>query len=185
MTLEEQIKNYQPFNEQEEVDKEYFLKFINIFDDVLTRKNIFGHFSSSAFVVNEDKNKMVVVYHIISDGWMYPGGHADGEEDLLSVAVREVEEETGLKAKVLDNNIYAIQADPVQPHIKNGKFVPAHIHFDVIYLLEANDKEPLMYREDESKGVKWIDFKDVTDDSIVPFVRPIHKKLIKKLRSQY
>lgn len=185
MTLEEQIKNYQPFNEQEEVDKEYFLKFINIFDDVLTRKNIFGHFSSSAFVVNEDRNKIVVVYHIINDGWMYPGGHADGEEDLLSVAVREVEEETGLKARVLDNNIYAIQADPVQPHIKNGKFVPAHIHFDVIYLLEANDKEPLMYREDESKGVKWIDFKDATDDSIVPFVRPIHKKLIKKLRSQY
>lgn len=183
MTLEEQIKNYQPFNEQEEVDKEYFLRFINTFDDVLTRKNMLGHFSSSAFVVNKDRNKMVVVYHIINDGWMYPGGHADGEEDLLSVAVREVEEETGLKARVLDNNIYAIQADPVQPHIKNGKFVPAHIHFDVIYLLEANDKTPLIYREDESKGVKWIDFKDSSDDSIVPFVRPIHKKLIKKLNN--
>lgn len=183
MTLEEQIKNYQPFNEQEEVDKEYFLKFINTFDDVLTRKNMLGHFSSSAFVVNKDRNKMVVVYHIINDGWIYPGGHADGEEDLLSVAVREVEEETGLKARVLDNNIYAIQVNSVQPHIKDGKFVPAHIHFDVIYLLEANDKEPLIYREDESKGVKWIDFKDATDDSIVPFVRPIHKKLIKKLNS--
>ena len=61
MTLEEQIKNYQPFNEQEEVDKEYFLKFINTFDDVLTRKNMLGHFSSSAFVINKDRNKMVVV----------------------------------------------------------------------------------------------------------------------------
>ena len=183
MTLEEQIKNYQPFNEQEEVDKEYFLRFINTFDDVLTRKNMLGHFSSSAFVVNKDRNKMVVVYHIINDGWIYPGGHADGEEDLLSVAVREVEEETGLKARVLDNNIYAIQVNSVQPHIKDGKFVPAHIHFDVIYLLEANDKEPLIYREDESKGVKWIDFKDFADDSIVPFVRPIHKKLIKKLNN--
>ena len=71
----------------------------------------------------------------------------------------------------------------MQPHIKNGKFVPAHIHFDVIYLLEASDKEPLIYREDESKGVKWIDFKDSADDSIVPFVRPIHKKLIKKLNN--
>ena len=51
---------------------------------------------------------MVVVYHIINDGWIYPGGHADGEEDLLKVAVREVEEETGLKVRVLDDNIYAI-----------------------------------------------------------------------------
>ena len=45
---------------------------------------------------------MLVVYHIINDGWIYPGGHVDGAEDLLSVAVREVEEETGLKVKVLD-----------------------------------------------------------------------------------
>jgi len=49
----------------------------------LTRDNIFGHFSASAFVVNKEKNKMVVVYHIINDGWIYPGGHADGEDDFL------------------------------------------------------------------------------------------------------
>ena len=70
--------------------------------------NIFGYFTASAFVVNKERNKMVVVYHIINDGWIYPGGHADGEEDLLKVAVREVEEETGLKVRVLDDNIYAI-----------------------------------------------------------------------------
>ena len=46
---------------------------------------------------------MVVVYHNINDGWIYPGGHADGEEKLLDVAIREVEEETGLKVKILDH----------------------------------------------------------------------------------
>ena len=181
MSLKGEIKKYIPFDEQEKNDKEYFLKFIDTFDDVLTRDNVFGHFSSSAFVVNKDRNKMVVVYHIINDGWIYPGGHADGESDLLSVAIREVEEETGLKTKVLDNGIYAIQANSVQPHIKNGKFVSAHTHFDVIYLLEADENIPLVYREDESKGVKWISFKDAAGDDIVPFIRPIHKKLIKKL----
>jgi len=183
MSLKEQIENYEPFDAQEENDKEYFLKFINTFEDTLTRNNTFGHFSASAFVVNKERNKMVVVYHIINDGWIYPGGHADGESDFLSVAIREVEEETGLKTKVLDNKIYAIQANSVQSHIKNGKFVSAHTHFDVVYLLEADDSIPLVYRENESKGVKWIPIEDAEGEGIVPFIKPIHKKLIKKLEN--
>ena len=181
MTLKEHIENYEPFDEQERNDKEYFLKFIDKFDDTLTRNNMFGHFSASAFVVNKERNKMVVVYHIINDGWIYPGGHADGESDLLSVAVREVEEETGLKTRILSKEIYGIQALPTKAHIKNGKFVSSHTHFDVIYLLEADDTIPLIYRDDESKGVKWISFEDAENDEIVPFIRPIHKKLIKKI----
>ena len=183
MNIKEEINNYIPFDEQEKIDKEYFLKFINTYDDILTRDNIFGHFTASAFVVNKDKDKMIVVYHIINDGWIYPGGHSDGDNNLLSVAIREVEEETGLKAKVLDDKIFAIQANSVQSHFKNQKFISAHIHFDVIYLLEADDTIPLVYREDESKGVKWIPFENASDEGIVPFIRPIHKKLIKKLRN--
>lgn len=184
MNLREQIEKYIPYNEQEEVDKKSFLDFIDTFDDVLTRDNIFGHFSSSAFVVNKERTKMLVVYHIINDGWIYPGGHADGEDDLLGVAVREVEEETGLKTKVLDENIFAIQAAPVKGHIKKGKYVPAHIHYDVLYLLEADDTLELSFRDDESKGVKWIDFKDATNNEIVDFIRPVHKKIIEKLQEQ-
>ena len=182
MNLREQIENYIPFNEQEEVDKEYFLKFIDTFDDVLTRDNWFGHFTASAFVVNKERTKMLCVYHIINDGWIYPGGHTDGESDLLSVAVREVEEETGVKPKVLDENIYSIQANSTNCHIKKGKFIPSHIHFDVIYIMEADEKEILSFREDESKGVKWIKFEDATNEEIVDFIRPVHKKLIEKLK---
>lgn len=184
MSLRQEIENYTPFNEQEERDKEQFLKFIDVFDNVLTRDNIFGHFSSSAFVVNKERNKMAVVYHIINDGWIYPGGHADGEEDLLSVAVREVEEETGLKAKVLDENIYSIQSTPVKSHMKRGKYVSAHLHFDVVYIMEADDKIPLVYREDESKGVKWIPFEEADNETMCDFIRPVHKKLVKKLNSK-
>lgn len=184
MDLRQKIENYIPFNEQEEKDKEQFLRFIDTFDDVLTRDNIFGHFSASAFVVNKERNKMVVVYHIINDGWIYPGGHADGEEDFLSVAVREVEEETGLKARVLDDNIYSIQSAPVKGHIKRGKYVSAHLHLDVLYIMEADDKVPLIYREDESKGVKWIPFEEADDETMCDFIRPVHKKLIKKLVSK-
>ena len=181
MTLKEKVENYIPYNEQEEKDKEQFLKFIDNYDDVLTRNNIFGHFSASAFVVNKERTKMVVVYHLINDGWIAPGGHADGEEDLLSVAHREVEEETGLKAKILDENVFAIQSAPVKGHIKHGKYVSAHLHFDFIYLMEADDSVPLVYREDESKGVKWISFEEADNETICDFARPIHRKIINKL----
>ena len=181
MSLKEKIENYVPYDEQEEKDKEQMLKFIDNYDDVLTRDNIFGHFSASAFVVNKERTKMVVVYHIINDGWIYPGGHADGEEDLLSVAVREVEEETGLKVKVLDDNIYSIQSAPVKGHIKRGNYVSAHLHLDVLYLMEADDTTSLVYREDESKGVKWISFEEADNETMCDFIRPIHRKLIKKL----
>ncbi len=182
MNLKEQIKNYIPFNEQEAVDKEYFLKFMDTYDDILTRDNLIGHFSSSAFVVNKERSKMLCVYHIINDGWIYPGGHADGEANLLAVALREVEEETGLKPKLLDENIFSIQACATNGHVKRGKYVPAHIHFDVVYIMEADELEALSFREDESKGVKWIAFEDATNQDIVDFIRPIHKKIIEKLK---
>ena len=179
--LKEQIEKYQPRNEQEEMDKAQMLSFIDTFDDVLTRDNCFGHFSAAAFVVNKERNKMLVVYHNIYDGWIYPGGHADGEEDLLAVAVREVEEETGLKVKVMDPNFYGIQLLPVMGHVKRGKYVSAHTHYDVVYYMEADDTIPLVYREDESKGVKWITFEEADNETICDFIRPIHRKLINKL----
>ncbi len=184
MNLRKKIEEFIPFNEQEEKDKIQFLEFIDSFDDTLTRDNIFGHFTASAFVVNKERNKMVVVYHIINDGWIYPGGHADGEEDLLKVAIREVEEETGLKVKVLDDNIYAIDSAPVKGHIKRGMYVSAHLHLDVIFIMEADDKIPLKYKEDESKGVKWISFSEADNETMCDFVRPIHRNLINKLNAK-
>ena len=184
MNLKEKIENYIPFDESEEKIKDYLLKCMNTFQDVLTRENEFGHFASSAFVVNKERTKMLVVYHNIYDAWIFPGGHADGEENLLAVAIREVEEETGLKTKVLDESIFAISASPIIGHIKKGKYVPAHTHLDVVYLLEADDKKPLTFREDESKGVKWITFEEAIGNNIVDFIRPVHKRIIKKLNSK-
>ena len=184
MNLKKELENYVPFDEQEKRDKEQFLKFISAFDDVLKRENIFGHFTASAFVVNKERTKMLVVHNIINDGWMYPGGHADGEKDLLSVALREVEEETGLKAHILDKSIFSIQSLPTRGHIKRGKYVSAHIHLDILYLFEADEKELLSFREDESKGVKWVPFEEALDEEMCNFIIPIHKKLIEKLNSQ-
>lgn len=184
LSLREQIEKYVPFDEVEEKNKDYLLKWFDSFDDVLTRENEFGHFAASAFVVNKEKTKMLVVYHNIYDAWIFPGGHADGEEDLLSVAIREVEEETNLKTKVLDKSIFAISASPIVGHVKRGKYVPAHTHLDVVYLLEADENEELAFRTDESKGVKWITFEEAVGEDIVDFIRPVHRRMIEKLQSE-
>lgn len=181
MNIKQELENYIPFNEQEIKDKEYFLKCIASFDDVLTRNNEFVHFSSSSLILNKEKTKMLVVYHNIYDGWVYPGGHADGEENLISVAIREAKEETGQDVKVLDNSIFAIQSCPVKCHIKKGNYISAHAHLDVVYIFEADEHKALSFRKDESKGIKWIPLEEAYSADIVDFIRPVNQKLIEKL----
>ncbi len=88
------IEDFKPSCEIEEKDKESFLYFINHFSDILSRNNLVGHITASGFVVNEDFNKALLVKHNILKGYIFPGGHADNEANLLEVAIREVYEET-------------------------------------------------------------------------------------------
>ena len=97
MNLKDQIEKYIPQNEQEECDKDLMLEFINKFEDVLTRQNRMGHFTASSWIVNKEKTKVLMIYHNIYKSWAWTGGHCDGDEDLLHVALKEAEEETGLK----------------------------------------------------------------------------------------
>lgn len=179
----ELIEKYMPFNEQEENDKKVMLEAIDKFDDVLTRNNNFMHFSSSAIILNKERTKTLVVYHKIYNSWVYPGGHADGESNLLEVAKREVWEETSLKLEPLSNHIFAIQACPVKGHIKKGKYISAHTHYDVVYLFEADENKKLSFREDESKGIKWIPLKEATSEKMAEFSKPVFEKVIKKLKN--
>ncbi len=124
MTLKEQIENYKPCNEQEEKDKEIMLKYINTFDDVLTRNNEFGHFTASSWAVNKERTKVLFIYHNIYKSWAWTGGLADGESNLLNTAIRELKEETGVKnVKVLNDNIFSLEIIRVDGHVKRGKYV--------------------------------------------------------------
>lgn len=121
MGLKEQIENYIPYNEQEENDKEMMLQYIDTFEDVLTRENKFMHFSASSIILNKDRTKTLVVYHKIFNSWVYPGGHADGESNLLEVAKKEAWEETGLTPKLISDKIGAIQICEVGRTYKKWK----------------------------------------------------------------
>ena len=90
--LMEQIANYIPYNEQEERDQNLILNWIEEQENAFSRENKMAHMTASAWVVNPERSKVLMVYHNIYDSWSWLGGHADGETDLLSVALREVKE---------------------------------------------------------------------------------------------
>lgn len=183
MNLKEMIEKFVPFNEQEKSDKELMLKYINDFSDVLTRNNPLCHFTASNWIVNKDKTKVLMIYHNIYDSWAWTGGHADGDSDLLHVAKKEAEEETGLNdLKLLSDVIYAIQILTVDPHVKRGKFVSSHLHLDCCFLFEADEEELIRVKEDENSGVKWINIEDACVITNEGKMKPIYKKLNDKLK---
>ena len=93
----EEIKKYTPYNEQEQRDKELILKCINDYDDLLFRENPIAHITSSGYIVNKERTKVLMIHHNIYKTWAWTGGHADGDGDLIHVAVKEAVEETGVK----------------------------------------------------------------------------------------
>jgi ADP-ribose pyrophosphatase YjhB (NUDIX family) len=184
MNLKKEIEDYIPVNSQEEKDKEFILKSFNDFDDVLKRENEYIHFTSSAFVLNKNRDKVLMIYHNIYNSWAWVGGHADGEENLLAVAIRELEEETSVKnIKVLnEGKIIAIDSLPVAGHIKRGKYVSAHIHISVAYLIEADENEELKIKPDENSNVSWQDIDKVVELSSEPHMKSVYKKIIDKVK---
>lgn len=183
MNLQEQIKAYQPFNEQEAADKELILECLKREPDIYTRENTLAHMTASAWVVNKERTKVLMAYHNIYNSWSWLGGHADGETDLLQVALKEVREESGIKnVHPVSEKIYSLEALTVDGHVKRGQYVSSHIHLNVTYLLEADELDMLSVKEDENSDVAWFSLEDAVEASTEPWFREhIYSKLNAKL----
>lgn len=182
--LKESLEKFIPYNEQEEVERKIMLKYINDFDDVLTRQNEYGHFTSSAFVLNKERTKILMIYHKIYNSWAWTGGHSDGDNDLLYVAMKEAKEETGIKnVKPISKDIYSLELINVKGHEKRGKYVGSHMHLNVTYLLEADENEEIHIKEDENSGVKWVPINEILEVTSEPWVRDrVYAKIIDKMK---
>ena len=94
--LREVIEAYRPDCAQEVSDRALMLKAMDRYDDLLGRENPVMHFTASSWIVSPARDRVLMVYHQLYRSWSWTGGHADGEEDLRAVAVKEAMEETGL-----------------------------------------------------------------------------------------
>lgn len=186
MDYRHQIKEFLPLNRQEESDKRIILKYIEEFGDViLTRDCELGHITSSAMIFNKQMNKVLMAYHNIFQSWSWTGGHADGEKDLLHVAVKEAKEETGvIHIKPLQQSIVALDILTVWGHEKRGNYVSAHLHLNATYPLVAEETDVLITKEDENSGVRWLEISNLD-----PYIRemdmiPVYKKIINRVLQQ-
>ncbi len=182
MKLQEEIKHYIPYNEQEEKDKEVMIDFIKTSKNIFLRKNKIAHFTASSWLVNKEHTKILMIFHNIYNSWSWTGGHADGDEDLLRVAVKEAKEETGIEHIFpVSDQIFSLEIITVDGHKKRGEYVPSHLHVNITYLLEADELDLLQIKTDENSGVKWFPIESVVEASNEPWMRGIYRKLNDKL----
>lgn len=180
MSMIEEIRQYIPCCEQEERDRAAMLRFLAEHDDAFERTNLTAHMTASAWVISPDRQHVVMCYHNIYNSWSWAGGHADGDHDLLAVAMREVAEETGLRTHPICPGIFSLENLTVEGHVKRGVYVPSHIHMNVTYLLQA-EGEQLRQKPDENSGVRWMTPAEALEASTEPWmVERIYRKLTDK-----
>lgn len=175
------LLEYKTTDQFEDAERFSFANFLQRNEDAFDRTNSIAHVTSSSWIVNEDMTKVLMCYHNIYKSWSWTGGHADGEHDLLSVAIREAKEETGIKTiKVLTPEFYDVEIIPVPQHLKRGFAIGNHLHLNVTYLLMADEKEILKVKSDENSKLAWLDVEKLDELVSEKDMLPIYKRLQKK-----
>ncbi|MEX2512366.1 MAG: NUDIX hydrolase [Cyclobacteriaceae bacterium] len=151
--LKNLIENYRtPFEEE----KAFLPDFLVLLEDPLafSRERKSGHFTASSWIVNKRRTHTLLTLHQKLQKWLQLGGHADGNENLLEVAMNEAREESGLTSlRMVDRFIFDIDCHIIPANQEDAR----HFHYDVRFLLEAEMNEPLVISP-ESKALAWVSF---------------------------
>lgn len=151
MIFLEALKRYQTSFPEEQPFQKRFQDLLES-EDAFQRTHLPGHITGSAFIVSKDFRSTLLVHHAKLNRWLQPGGHADGDTNVVRVAHREANEETGLTNLMLVTpKIFDLDIHP----IPERKDFPAHDHYDVRYLFTGSIHEKVVVSE-ESHDVKWI-----------------------------
>ena len=171
-----QISTYLPYNEVDKNFKIQILELVQSYPDFYDRNLKIGHLTGSAWIVNAQKNKALLVHHSKLDKWLQPGGHTESsDKTIFETSLREAREETGLQnLKLIQENIFDLDVHSISAR---GE-MPEHLHFDVRYLFEADDDEILKLSE-ESKDLRWFGFDEIKSMTDSPSVLRMVEKVLK------
>lgn len=174
------IEQYETKNEQEKRDQSLMLEQMELVgEQILTRESETAHMTSSGVVLNPTMDKMLMIHHKLYNTWAWTGGHADGEDDPLETAIREAQEETGVEIILpLSTEAASIEVLPVFGHQKKGAYVSTHLHFNISYILIAEESEVLQVNEEETNGVEWVSVSKIPEYSNEPFFVELYQKII-------
>lgn len=147
------------------------IEFVEGNSDCLLRSCVPGHLTGSAWIVSPDRTRALLTHHLKLDKWLQLGGHADGNGDLLTVALQESIEESGLsRVRAVSPEIFDLD----RHWIPDRKTDPGHFHYDLRFLIEADPQEPLVI-SNESKDLVWIELDHVAalnpEESLARMVR--------------
>ena len=154
--------------------------FAELLDDDLDpfrRERLAGHFTSGAWLVSADGQRILMTHHRKLGRWLQLGGHADGLRDMAQVALKEAQEESGLPGLSVEGEaIYDLD----RHWIPERKEVPGHWHYDVRYVVRAGDQEQYVVSE-ESLDLAWRPIADVAEDEDESMRRMARKWLDRRL----
>lgn len=157
---------------------EQIMRFVADTPDCFERSHTAGHITGSAWLLNPAGNKALLTLHRKLGLWLQPGGHADGDADILRVARREAEEESGIAGIVpLSAEIYDVDIHAIPAHPASG--AAAHLHYDIRYLMQAPSEEYAISHE--SKALAWYSEQELhgldpaADDSVLRLARLLHR----------
>ena len=148
--------------------------------DPFLRERLAGHFTASAWLVDRTGTRVLLTHHRKLDRWLQLGGHADGVRDFARVALTEAEEESGLADLRVEPDIFDLDAHDIPEH----KGVPAHVHYDVRFVVRATGSEDFVV-SDESHALAWREIASLVDDEDAdPSLRRMASKWEKQERGQ-
>ena len=154
-----------------------FADFVGRFHDCFAREQSYGHVTGSAWVVNQSETHVLLTHHRKLDKWLQLGGHADGNRDILSVARREVIEESGLvDFELVGKTIFDLDIHPI-PARKNE---PEHFHFDVRFAFKVTGSEQYTISA-ESKDLAWVEIVDLSSYTIEESMLRMGRKWLSRI----
>ena len=137
-----------------------FVAFVREHGDCFERSLAIGHVTGSAWLVSGDHQRVLLTHHRKLDRWLQPGGHADGDPDIVAVALREAEEESGLTDLHITPNIFDLDRHWIPPRGAEA----GHWHYDVRFIVRALGSEVFAVSA-ESHALAWREIVEIAGDA--------------------